>query len=98
MRSPDSHFLLPFALAAILVFAAAHPTAALDPAVERHATEPVLVEGVADCSAGDSASCDDETEELIDEAIDLICGEDGGVVIYTCTETGAIIWAIGCWS
>ena len=98
MRSPDSHFLLRFALAALLVFAAAHPTAALEPPVERHAVEPVLVEGVADCPAGDNASCDDETEELIDEAIDLICGEDGGVVVYTCTETGAIIWAIGCWS
>ncbi len=37
-----------------------------------------------------------KSEELIDHAIDLICGEDGGVVIFSCTEDGAIIWAIGC--
>ena len=96
MRSPKFHLLLPFGLAAILVFAASHPIAALEPAAEPHAAEALVVEAVADCSVGDVVSCDEETEELIDEVIDLICGGDGGVVIYTCTEDGAIIWAIGC--
>ena len=100
MRSSKSHLLLPFGLAAILVFAASHPIAALEPAAEPHAAEALLVEAVADCSVGDvvgdGVSCDEETEELIDEVIDLICGEDGGAVVYTCTEDGAIIWAIGC--
>ena len=88
MRSPKSHFLLPFGLAAILVFAASHPTAALEPAAERPAAEALVVEAVADCPAGDIVGDG--------EVIDLICGEDGGAVVYTCTEDGAIIWAIGC--
>ncbi len=97
---PDPHVYLPLGLAVILALAVAHPSAAVDHALERHAAETVLVEGADDCPASDIADargrCDWETEKLMEIAIEIACGSEGGQAEYVCTEHGAILWNIRC--